>query len=178
MNVAGEIFINKAMVMAAPSDSQLALVLGHEVGNYLAEHTKESVQFDMFLTRLSVPLLPVVVPGAALVTFGAFVAEGLFLLIPEALVLLLPGALMCSPVVGAIMYSRHTSRKREYEAVLNGLYLMAEAGYDTGAATVMMETIGDFEQRMMAELKRRNPKASKNLWHETHPPVSGVQIRA
>lgn len=177
----GEVFISAGLLKIAQTESQLAAVLAHEVAHHLAGHPREGIKIDHFLFRLSLPLWPVVIPGAAagglFVALGTFVGEealGLLALMPELAVLLIPAAVMISPVAAAAMYSRRTLRRREHEADLIGLYLTAAAGFELDEAVEIMRHLGDFEEKLIQAIQKSRPNAKSDSMLATHPPVSGL----
>lgn len=167
---AGELFISRGMLRAAVTDSQLAAVVAHELGHLVAGHIRERANVAYFLGHLSVPLWPVIIPGGIAISAAAFLGE--VVIFPELLVLIVPAAIMSSPVILATLYIRRESRKQEYEADLMGLCLMSDAGYDVDAALAIMQRVGDFERQAAVNAERSHTHAAAGGLLTTHPAVS------
>lgn len=116
-----QIFVWTGMLRFARSDAELATVLSHEVGHVLARHVVPT-QDEMLREMLSNL-------GGAVV--GQIVDRG----VPGAG--RLAGGLTSATAKGLIV--NPYSQRLELEADTIGLYLMAKAGYDPGAAVGFWE---------------------------------------
>lgn len=155
------------MLQATVSDSQLAWVVGHEVGNHLADHHGEAFKTGSMLLPLILPFTPMILPGIALLGPCWYVE----------LLLLRFDLLMTSPLpVGPAIY-HHRSQKREYEADEIGLFLMAAAGYDVNAGMQNIEALGDSEKQLVTEVRQRHPEASITLKYDTRSSVNRLLQR-
>lgn len=162
MSPIGDLTVNENLLQAAPTDSHLATVIGHEVGHYLARHHREAFLVDGLIMALQLPLAPVIVPGYFLVKLGLQVEQ----------VVLPFGMFLASPISIGILLGNLKSQQREREADEIGLYLMAAAVYDINVAPQMMQENGNFEEQLLAELKMLQPKATFSLAPTAHPSIS------
>ena len=136
---------------AVATDDELAAVLGHEIANVLANHSKN---------RLSVGTV------ASVVAFPFIIPTALCLLMEETLIFAIPFAIPLALVAASVFY---VSRKREAEADYIGMMLMADAGFDPSAAVGVWKKMKRMEDRVLSA----NPEAQPDpQWLSTHPHVS------
>lgn len=108
----GKIVVFRGLLDHFPSDSEIATVIGHEVGHAIARHAAEGITKNMWFAILQLVLLQ-------------------FISMPD-LVNTMSNLLLRLPF----------SRRMEMEADYIGLLLMASAGYDPRVAPKVYEKMG------------------------------------
>ena len=116
------------MLRATNSDDELAAILSHEFGHFIADHNREDFHQSCFLSRLLFFWGPVAIPVAHMVS----IIQELFHL---------PGAGMLSPTLHMAAYLAYKSRWKADEADHIGLLFATHAGYDPKAAISVYETL-------------------------------------
>lgn len=106
----GHVYISRGLLVVLRTESELAGVLGHEIGHIIKHH---SLKIQQKANRVSILALPAVVIGTM---YHSERIQNLLLL----------------PVAGlGKAYLSSYSRQNEYEADKVGLQLLAKAGYNT-----------------------------------------------
>jgi predicted Zn-dependent protease len=116
----GFIFVTRGLLEAVDDESELALVLGHEIGHVAALHGVQMIQKEMGQNALTV-----------LGTIGAAITMG-----PEAMLMVANTANLFSS-----LYLLGYSREKELEADNLGLQYMLRAGYDPRGALVFLKKL-------------------------------------
>ena len=137
----GRVYVHTGVIAATANESQLASVIGHEIGHIVARHGLENVKRA---GRLQWGVLAGVLAGAVL--GGEQGAQA--------------GQAISSMVAGG--YLMKHSRDAEREADYLGLYNIQRAGYNTGGMVEVFETL----QRVASS----NPNALGSIL-ASHPPA-------
>jgi len=116
----GFIFITRGLLEAVNDESELAMVLGHEIGHVAALHGVQMIQKEMGENALTI-----------LGTIGAALTAG-----PEAMLMVANTANLFSS-----LYLLGYSREKELEADNLGLQYMLRAGYDPRGALVFLKKL-------------------------------------
>lgn len=153
------ICITEGMLRATKSDDELAAILCHELGHFVADHQRETLHQIRMVQRQCLPWMVVSLPGAAMTVLGGFLMEEL---------LFIPGLMMLVPLAPFAMYLFYKSRAREGEADHIGLLLTAHAGYDPEAAISAQGTLGIWERAHWEKQKQRNGQQEPASWTRTH----------
>jgi predicted Zn-dependent protease len=116
----GFIFVTRGLLEAVDDESELAMVLGHEIGHVAALHGVQMIQKEMGQNALTI-----------LGTIGAALTVG-----PEAMLMVANTANLFSS-----LYLLGYSREKELEADNLGLQYMLRAGYDPRGALVFLKKL-------------------------------------
>lgn len=135
----GYIFVTRGLLEAVNDESELAMVIGHEIGHVAALHGVQMIQKEMGQNALTI-----------LGTIGAAIAVG-----PEAMLMVANSANLFSS-----LYMLGYSRDRELEADNLGLQYMLRAGYDPQGSLRFLKTL--------AALDSKEAKGW-DLYFRTHP---------
>ena len=139
----GYVYVHTGLLATVESESELASVLGHEIGHIVARHglknfkRAQKYQFIVGLVNLGV---------------GAIGGEGASARVGQTI----------SQLLAAGIFTKH-SRDAEREADFLGLHTMYAAGYDPRGMISMFEKL--------ERLSRRNPDLLGFVFR-THPPAS------
>jgi predicted Zn-dependent protease len=114
----GYVYITRGILALASDESELAAVLGHEVGHITGRHSAERYSHSI-VTGLGATLL-----GAAVNSPDAARMVG----------------------VGASLYLNSYSRSQESEADMLGVRYLSRSGYDTTGMTRFLKTLGAYTQ--------------------------------
>ncbi|KAK3672201.1 metalloendopeptidase [Recurvomyces mirabilis] len=179
--ITGDITITAGLLHLANSDYMIAIILAHEIAHVITGHLLERVWEMALLSRLLLPVAPLILSGAVLAGTGllaAVIPIGLLgLEIFAAVLLAVPGVALMSPAVVAMLAVLGASRVREQEADFVGLLLATQAGFNPGVAIRLWAEMG---LRMEKYLKELQVKVGKNVfgrervrqvdkWAATHP---------
>jgi beta-barrel assembly-enhancing protease len=121
----GRVYVHTGLIAKANSESQLASVMGHEIGHIVGRHGLENVKKAKRYGTLA---------GIAVITGAVLGGQGGAGLGNLASNMILGGKLM-----------KH-SRDAEREADYLGLYNMNKAGYNTGGMVEMFQILGKISQ--------------------------------
>ncbi len=135
----GFIFVTRGLLEAVNNESELAMVLGHEIGHVAALHGVQMIQKEMGQNALTV-----------LGTIGAALTVG-----PEAMMMVANTANLFSS-----LYMLGYSREKELEADNLGLQYMLRAGYDPQGALSFLKTLGSLDSEKAK---------GWDLYFRTHP---------
>lgn len=135
----GFIFVTRGLLESVNDESELAMVLGHEIAHVAALHGVQMIQKEMGQNALTV-----------LGTIGAALTMG-----PEAMVMISNTANLFSS-----LYMLGYSRDRELEADNLGLQYMLRAGYDPQGALRFL--------KVLAAMDSEEAKGW-DLYFRTHP---------
>ncbi len=116
----GFIFVTRGLLDAVNDESELAMVLGHEIGHVAALHGVQMIQKEMGQNALTI-----------LGTIGAALTMG-----PEAMLMVANTANLFSS-----LYLLGYSRDKELEADNLGLQYMLRAGYDPRGALIFLKKL-------------------------------------
>lgn len=122
----GYVYVTRGLVALADTESQLASVIGHELGHAVARHSAQRLS-QATLANFGLTILDQIVETAAL----NIVAERL-----------------------TNLYLKAYSRENEYEADLLGVRYISRAGYDPNAAYEFLRKL-DNHTRLKAKLTGR-----------------------
>lgn len=128
----GMMTVWSGLLLRVKNESQLAAILGHELGHYLRRHSLD--QFNNAINKTS---------------FGAFLSLGL------AVVGAGIGGSIANLVLVASIYAH--GRENEYEADKYGIQLMAGAGYDVHEAAKIWQYIIDESETSEDDKKNNTP---------------------
>jgi len=109
----GPIFITEGLLRRLRSESELAAVLGHEIGHVIARHSSEQLAKSQLMQGLI---------GAAVVGTGDYTTA------------------QVGQMVGSLINMRY-GRDDELESDALGIRIVAEAGYDPRSMIGVMETL-------------------------------------
>lgn len=132
----GYMGIYTGMMKFAENQSQLAAVMGHEIGHVIAEHGGERLSTNMMVT-------------GALVTANVLLSDR-----PAAQQGMLMAGLGLGAQVGVML---PFSRRHESEADEIGLELMAKAGFEPSQAVRLWELMGEMSGGSGPELLSTHP---------------------
>jgi predicted Zn-dependent protease len=144
----GYLYITRQLLGLMNDEAELAMVLGHEAGHITARHSSERQRTNI-LSQL----------GALLV--GAVTGSGQLAQIAAQ---------------GAQLFTLRYSRGQELEADDLGVRFMTAAGYDPGASSDMLASLGagsDLETRLQG---REDDQRAAPSWARTHP-LSADRVR-
>ncbi len=135
----GYVYITRGILALASDESELAAVLGHEVGHITGRHSAERYSHSV-VTGLGATIL-----GAAINSPDAARLAG----------------------VSANLYLNSYSRSQENEADMLGVRYLSRAGYDTTGMTRFLKTLGAYTQldaRANGKAASQTP-----VYFSTHP---------
>ncbi len=135
----GFVFVTRGLLEAVNEESELAMVLGHEIGHVAALHGVQMIQKEMGQNALTV-----------LGTIGAALTVG-----PEAMLMVANTADLFSS-----LYMLGYSRERELEADNLGLQYMLRAGYDPQGALRFLKKLEAMDEK---------DAKGWDLYFRTHP---------
>lgn len=138
----GFIFVTRGLMEDMEDESELAMVLGHEIAHVTALHGVQIIQKEMGQNALTI-----------LGSIGAAIALG-----PEALILVSNTASLFSS-----LYLLGYSRDKELEADNLGLQYLLRAGYDPTASVRFLKKL---------EHEGQTKVAGWDLYFRTHPQTS------
>ncbi|MCJ1479403.1 hypothetical protein MMC13_008088 [Lambiella insularis] len=168
----GNVFVGTGFLALAPTDNEVALVLGHEIAHILAKHSHESFNRGILEGGFLLPLTPLFLLGAGITMIGLLGVDQIALL----------GMLCFLPASPVVVSNLANSRTKESEADYIGMLLMAEAGYDPRIAPSFWEEIKTRDAEYVRQLKKKYGNRVKvgSEWESTHPhPDSRIkQVRA
>jgi hypothetical protein len=138
----GFLYINSGLILASDEESELAAVMGHEIGHVAARHATENMAKGEFLQIASIPAI-ILTGGVA----GTAIQEAAHLGIPLAM----------------LQYSQ----KAETEADWLGLQYMYKTGYDPAAAISFFEKLQAKESpRKVSSLFADHPPTAERMKKE------------
>ena len=132
------ISLSKGLVNAA-SDAELAAVLSHELGHFIADHAREKQTTVLHTVRHVMPWLPL-----------AWLLNRLL-----------------SDPLASCLYAK--LRFHEHEADYIGLLLMTDAGYDPAAAISILETFEKWQEHHFQDAKRRAGPLGASMFRKEDP---------
>ena len=138
----GKVGVYTGLLAVAENDSELAIVMGHEIGHVIARHGAERMSESMVIAGV----------GA----LGSAVVEQKYDAKTRDLFSLAYGGMA---TVGRVLPH---SRQNESEADRMGAIYAARAGYDPRSAIT-------FWKKMTAEKNNAKPGAAMPTWMSTHP---------
>ena len=138
----GKVGVYTGLLALAENDSELAIVMGHEIGHVIARHGAERMSEAMVIAGVGA------VSAAAIEDKTDVQTRNLFLLAYGGVT-----------AVGRVLPH---SRANESEADRMGVIYAAKAGYDPRAAI-------SFWQKMAKQKESGAPAAAKPAWLSTHP---------
>ncbi len=136
----GYIYVTRGILALFNSESEMASVLGHEIGHVTARHSAKRYNQQLF-TGLGVALL-----GAALKSKGLSDAMG----------------------YGSQLYLKSYSRGNEYESDQLGVRYSTRAGFDPYAAADMLSSL-DAESSLQDMIANRSGQQRPPEFFSTHP---------
>jgi predicted Zn-dependent protease len=141
----GFVFVTRGLLDAVNDESELAMVLGHEIAHVAAMHGVQMIQKEMGQNALTI-----------LGTIGAALVAG-----PEAMLMVANSASLFSS-----LYLLGYSRDKELEADNLGLQYLLRAGYDPAASLRFLQQLqkmGDDEARGWDLYFRTHPQTSERI---------------
>jgi len=135
----GFVFVTRGLLEAVNEESELAMVLGHEIGHVAAMHGVQMIQKEMGTNALTI-----------LGTIGAALTVG-----PEAMLMVANSASLFSS-----LYMLGYSRDRELEADNLGLQYMLRAGYDPQGSLHFLKKLAAMDSK---------EASGWDLYFRTHP---------
>lgn len=161
------VIIHSGMFKHIKRESDLAVVLAHELAHVVANHNDEQHSREILEYWYGTPYAPAGIVGA--VSACAAVVAPPFIL----------GALLLIPFAVGKAMRLEASREREKEADIIGLLLMTEAGYNPYAAHRVWASVKAEEDQKFATAQVEARKSLKVVQkipeHEsTHPLVSNL----
>ena len=145
----GYIYVTRGILALFNSESEMASVLGHEIGHVTARHSAKRYNQSLF-TGLGVAIL-----GAALKNKGLSDALG----------------------YGSQLYLKSYSRDNEYESDQLGVRYSTRAGFDPYAAADMLRSL-DAESRLQDMIANRTGQTRPPEFFSTHPNTRDRVARA
>lgn len=145
----GYIYVTRGILALFNSESELASVLGHEIGHVTARHSAKRYNQQLF-TGLGVALL-----GAALKNKGVSDALG----------------------YGSQIYLKSYSRGNEYESDQLGVRYSTRAGFDPYAAADMLRSL-DAQSNLQDVIANRTGQQRPPEFFSTHPNTRDRVTRA
>jgi predicted Zn-dependent protease len=131
----GILYVDKGLIMAVDSESELAGLMAHEIAHVAARHTTRLVSRKYAWNLLSIPLTYLSGPAAI-------------------------GARQIAPLT-----LKKFSRDAEYEADLLGLEYQYAAGYDPQTFIDALEKLQARDAQMRARIEKALPVAAKVPYH-------------
>lgn len=129
----GVIGVYTGLLHALKEDSKLAAVLSHEIAHAMLRHPAETITPNYIAWRISQKMAA---PAMSLSPFSAISQEQLR---ENEMAMLLRGVNVFE------IFELPTGRKREHEADVEGMRLMARAGFDPKACISFWQMMSDFE---------------------------------
>ena len=145
----GYIYVTRGILALFNSESEMASVLGHEIGHVTARHSAKRYNQQLF-TGLGVALL-----GAAMKSKGLSDALG----------------------YGSQLYLKSYSRGNEYESDQLGVRYSTRAGFDPYAAADMLRSL-DAESNLQDIIANRTGQQRPPEFFSTHPNTQDRVSRA
>jgi predicted Zn-dependent protease len=145
----GYVYITRGIMAMINSESELASVIGHEIGHVTARHSAKRYNNQMFT-------------GLGAAVLGAVSGDS---------------AVANSLNQGAQVYLMSYSRNQEYQSDELGVRYSTRAGYDPYAAADMLKSL-DAEHQLQLVLSNRAGEPEKSDFFSTHPNTQDRVARA
>ncbi|MDG1858837.1 MAG: M48 family metalloprotease, partial [Emcibacteraceae bacterium] len=136
----GYVYVTRGIMSLVGSESELASVVGHEIGHVTARHSAKRYNNQMFA-------------GLGTVLVGAATGNG---------------ALAESVGQGANAYLMSYSRNQEHQSDELGIRYSSRSGFDPYAASKMLNAL-DNEHKLQLTLANRSGEGQKSDFNSTHP---------
>lgn len=156
------VIIHGGMFRHLKTLDDLAVVLSHEVGHILANHSDERHSRRVLEYLYGIPYAPAGIAGA--------VSLGLSVMAPPFMV----GALLLIPFAVGKSMQLSAYREQEKEADSIGLLLMTEAGYNPYAGRRVWASMKAEEDRESAAAEALTKQSAPPEHERTHPLVSNL----
>jgi predicted Zn-dependent protease len=145
----GYVYVTRGIMSLVSSESELASVVGHEIGHVTARHSAKRYNNQMFA-------------GLGTVLVGAATGNG---------------ALADSVGQGAQAYLMSYSRNQEYQSDELGIRYSSRSGFDPYAASLMLNAL-DNEHKLQLTLANKSGEGQKSDFNSTHPNTQERVARA
>ena len=135
------------ILRAAETDEEFAAVIGHEIAHSVAHHAEATLSVHILCAAIMLPAAPFFL--------GAYIVPELFIVVAPI-----------SFVAGMALHALNRGDEAEAEKI--GMLLMAEAGFNPGAAISFWKKMHNVEQQML----KTSGKKQIAEYQSTHPHVS------